>query len=179
MTLLVDQGQVVQNAVSGRTSAVVIMGTILWCCSSLACGNPLAQSEIELELGGAYRIAAMDWNIASDPRAVVTPNVLSALDWQDVSVLDLFYGLEARLPNHLFARVNGTLGNPAKGTMTDRDYSQNNRQGEIRRSTGSVTGQRSLQGGLTLGRYFLLGNRWQWQAAVGGTFSTLELNHEN
>lgn len=150
----------------------------MWGWSAAIQANGLAHPQVELEIGGAWREAALSWDIASDPTGTVTPNVLSALDWQDVTVLDVFAGLECRLPNQLFARVDGTLGNPVSGTMTDADYAADNRQQETRRSTGKVSGQRSLQGGFALGRYWALSSRWRMQTAVGGGFSTLELNNE-
>lgn len=145
-------------------------------------GAAVAQADpgfdVRLELGGAWRDAALAWDIASDPSGVQTPNVLSALEWQDVTVLDLLAALECRLPNQLFARVEGTLGNPVSGDMRDSDYTGNNRQNEIRRSTAEVNGKRSLQGALVIGREWHLTRRWLVQTSAGAGFSTLELNNE-
>lgn len=134
--------------------------------------------DVQLELGGAWRDASLSWDIASDPQGVQTPNVLSALEWQDVTVLDLVAALECRLPNRLFVRVDGTLGNPVNGVMVDSDYAGNNRQNQTRRSTAEVNGKRSLQGALALGRDWLVSPRWRLQTAIGVGFSTLELNNE-
>lgn len=147
-----------------------------WCAGM----TPLAQAavDVQLEVGGAWREAALSWDIASDPQGTQTPNVLSALAWQDVTVLDLVAALECRLPNRLFVRVDGTLGNPVSGTMTDSDYAGDNRQNEIRRSTAEVNGKRALQGAWAFGRDWQVTRHWRMQTALGAGFSTLELNNE-
>lgn len=135
-------------------------------------------SEVQIEAGLAWREASMRWSIASDVTGTATPNVLSALAWEDVVILDAFCGLEWRLPNHLFARVDGTLGNPVSGDMVDSDYAGDNRTQEIRRSRGKVSGQRAAQGSVEFGKYWSLGSRWQTLTALGAGFSTLEVNNE-
>lgn len=164
----------VNHCRSTRIRHVVV--SVALCVSAIQ--EVRASVDLQLEVGGAWRDASLAWDIASDSQGVQTPNVLSALEWQDVTVLDLLVALECRLPNRLFLRLDGTLGNPVSGTMIDADYAGNHRQNEIRRSTAEVNGERSLQGALALGRDWQLTRHWRLQTALGAGFSTLELNNE-
>ncbi len=160
----------------GVWAALILLILLMWPMALHAAWA--SRSEVYVELGGGVREASLSWDIASDPTGTQTPNVLSALDWQNVTVLDVMAALEWRLPNHLFARIEGTLGNPVEGTMTDTDYSADHRSEELRRSTGAVSGERSMLGSFAAGRYWALNSRWQLQTALGVGVSTLELNNE-
>lgn len=93
---------------------------------------------LAMTLAAGYRRAALDFNIAADSSGTATPNVLSELTWNDLSVLAVDARLRRLIGNHLDLRGDFAYGILFDGGNRDSDYLGDNRTLEFSRSRNSA-----------------------------------------
>ncbi len=97
------------------------------------------RTEIRGSLG--VRRNNFDWNFASDATGTATPNILSELTWEDVTVLELTGNVRHIEPadigpvsGGIHLEAEGTLGWTLTGDNQDSDFLGDNRTNEFSRS---------------------------------------------
>ncbi|MCG8428149.1 MAG: hypothetical protein MI754_12400 [Chromatiales bacterium] len=91
-----------------------------------------------LAIGASYRHGDFDFNIASDPTGTQTPNILSELKWDDISILAVDAKAKMRFENDIELRGDFTYGLIVEGNNQDSDYLGDNRTNEFSRSNNST-----------------------------------------
>ena len=123
----------------------------------------LTRGETTWAVKSGVRVNTFDWNIASDITGNATPNILSELTWNDITLFEIEGEVRHEEPLdlsfvkgglHLEAAIN--VGLPISGENQDSDYNGDNRTLEFSRSLADSDSGYSVGGTLAAGYKFYL-----------------------
>lgn len=107
------------------------------------------------------RINNFDWNIASDLSGTATPNILSELTWEDLTIFEIQGRLRhlgpasaGFLKGNVLLEAEVTAGATLSGDNQDSDYAGDNRTLEFSRSNNDGSGGYSIGGAVDIGYRF-------------------------
>jgi len=121
-------------------------------------------TDIQFYNGISQRNAELRWNIASDTSGSETPNILSELTFDDLSITEIQIGMKVQFTKgklrNTIIEGNINTGTNKGGTITDSDYDGDYRTEEYSRSESSPDDSTTLNGKL------LFGYQVQWNERV-------------
>lgn len=116
-------------------------------------------SSLYVHFANGYRVDELDWNIHSSVRGITDPNVLSELEWKDLSIYQMTGGAEythrSGFAKGAHVEISGAYGWILSGDNQDSDYLENDRANEFSRSNNDAGD----------------GNVTSFEAAIGWEFS--------
>lgn len=93
-------------------------------------------------LSNGYRTDDLDWNIDSSLRGITVPNVLSELEWKNISIYEIKGGAEYTHRDGFMSGAHiegeGAWGTILSGDNQDSDFLENDRQNEFSRSNNDA-----------------------------------------
>ncbi len=121
-----------------------------------------------------------NWNIASDPSGLITPNVLSELSYDDLNIAKWQFETLSELPlsptHSLISEFSIATGVIDEGVVRDSDYDQNNKGGEYSRSYSNPQGSKLLDYSFAAGFSQQLSHQWTIKGLLGYSFHEQSFN---
>ena len=127
-------------------------------------------------LSAGYRTDDLDWNIAGT-RQGSDPNVLSELNWSDVTIYMLKLTNRTVIRDRIYLRGKLDYGVVVSGDNRDSDYGADNRTQEFSRSVNSVDGNSVWDGSVGIGPHLsFLGSRVRLCPLLGYAVARQDFN---
>lgn len=119
---------------------------------SFVMANPTVAWDTAFDIGTGYRVDKLNWTIAADRSGGATPNILSELAWDHLSIAQVAAGLKSTRPDGLELRASLDYGWIVNGRNRDSDFAGNNRTDEWSRSENDTDGDGVLDVSAAVGQ---------------------------
>ncbi len=143
----------------------------------LPCVSVLGQERLQVQVSTGYQREDLNWSIAGNS-AGQNPNVYSELKWQAVGGISAGAALSWKVWRKLVVFVEGSRVFTLSGTVSDRDYSGDNRTSPVYGQSFDSHSGYAYTGFLGAGYRFWEGRRFELTPAVGYGFSGQRLSIE-
>ncbi len=135
--------------VSGPEMGELHQGQVIHTKDGVEFKGPIAASNkgyrpaaLYLNFANGYRTDDLDWNIDSSLRGITTPNILSELEWKDLSIYEIkggaAYTHRDGYAEGAHVEVSGAYGWIMSGDNQDSDFLENDRSSEFSRSNNDA-----------------------------------------
>ncbi|OUS29430.1 hypothetical protein A9Q99_10065 [Gammaproteobacteria bacterium 45_16_T64] len=140
-------------------------------------------ADISLSLGTGTREAELRWSIASDSSGRNTPNILSELTYENLTITELQGSVHLHFNQGFLKKFDINIdiksGKNRDGLVIDSDYNGNNRTDEYSRSESNPDGSTTLDGKIVIGYPLQWNERFFVTPFVGYNYSQQYLRMRN